>query len=202
MDSQIKIIGVTSILIIFLASPILALQAYDDVHGVEYDDVIEIAFSRRINDDFYENEYTIENPFELTVNENYINVVFVNALIGMKVGEVKPSIEWSVTDEYGLETEYEYIDTTIVSIVRDATPNTTPIGKIFLYIFEAILAVGVVIGAFYLYIKVIKPKFLTKKCLECGNLATSKCSKCGTHICTDCSVKGCPNCGCKKYIRL
>ncbi|MHA1200936.1 MAG: hypothetical protein ACTSQ4_00245, partial [Candidatus Heimdallarchaeaceae archaeon] len=79
---------------------------------------------------------------------------------------------------------------------------TSPIGQIILTIFEVILIIGVAVGAIFLYVKVIHPRFLSKKCLTCGNQATSKCSKCGRFICSECMIKGCPSCGSQKYIHL
>ena len=186
---------VTSVLLLSIIS---LSSAYDDVYGIETNDIIEVSFDRKING--------VEEPgyddYRIDVNPSQINIAFVNALLGMKIGEVKPSIKWTVDEGDGTYTEYEYIDTTIIRLIKDATPSSSPIGQIILTVFEVILGIGVVIGAIFLYLKVIRPRFLSKKCLNCGELATSKCSKCGSFICSVCSAKGCSNCGSRKYIRL
>jgi hypothetical protein len=190
------------IILVTLFIQVSALSvAYDDIHGVELNDVIDISFDRYINGDATTG-YPDDDPFQLTVNPAYINVIFVNEIIGMKVGEVKPSIKWTVDEGDGHFNEYEYVDTKIVRLVKDATPPNSPIGQIILTIFEVILVIGVAVGAIFLYVKVIHPRFLSKKCLTCGNQATSKCSKCERFICSECMIKGCPSCGSRKYIHL
>ncbi len=201
MVSRKKIVRSFVVLVTLLIQVAALSNAYDDIHGVELNDIIDISFDRYING-IQESGYDDENPFELTVNTAYINAKFVNEMIGMKVGEVKPSIKWTVDEGGGIFTEYEYVNTKIIRIVKDSTPPTSPIGQIILTIFEVFLVIGAVVGAVFLYIKVIHPRFLSKKCLTCGNQATSKCSKCGQFICTECSVKGCQSCGSQKYIRL
>lgn len=201
MVSRNKLVGSFAVLVILLIQVAALSSAYDDVHGVELNDIIDISFERYI-DGIPGLHKTDDDPFRLTVNPAYINVIFVNEMIGMKVGEVKPSIKWTVDEGGGIFTEYEYVNTKIVRLVKDATPETSPIGQIILTIFKVILVIGAVVGTIFLYIKVIRPRFLSKKCLVCGNQATSKCSNCGLFICSECTVKGCPSCGSRKYIRL
>ncbi|MCK5304790.1 MAG: hypothetical protein KAJ72_06040, partial [Candidatus Heimdallarchaeota archaeon] len=199
MVSRKKIVRSFVVLVTLLIQVAALSNAYDDIHGVELNDIIDISFDRYING-IQESGYDDENPFELTVNTAYINAKFVNEMIGMKVGEVKPSIKWTVDEGGGIFTEYEYVNTKIIRIVKDSTPPTSPIGQIILTIFEVFLVIGAVVGAVFLYIKVIHPRFLSKKCLTCGNQATSKCSKCGRYICSESTVKGCQSCGSQKYI--
>ncbi len=201
MVSRKKLVGSFIVLVTLLIQIAAISSAYDDVQGIELNDVIDISFDRYI-DGIQESGYDDENPFELIVNKKYINEIFVLEMIGMKVGEVKPSIKWTVDEGGGIFTEYEYVNTKIIRIVKDATPAISPIGQTVLIIFEVILVIGAVVGAIFLYLKVIRPRYLSKKCLTCGNQATSKCSKCGRFICSECSVKGCPSCGSQKYIRL
>lgn len=201
MVSRKKLVGSFVVLVILLIQITAISSAYDDVHGVELNDIIDISFVRYTNGVLTLN-HSDANPFELIVNKAYINEIFVLEMVGMKVGEVKPSIKWTVDEGGGISNDYEYVDTKIVRIVKDATPPTSPIGQIILTIFGVILVIGVVVGSIFLYLKVIHPRFLSKKCLTCGNQATSKCSKCGRFICSECTVKGCPNCGSQKYIRL
>ncbi len=201
MVSHKKLVKFFIVLVTLLIQVSALSVAYDDIHGVELNDVIDISFDRYINGDATTG-YPDDDPFQLTVNPAYINVIFVNEIIGMKVGEVKPSIKWTVDEGDGHFNEYEYVDTKIVKLVKDATPSTSPIGQIILTIFEVVLVIGVVVGAIFLYVKVIHPRFLSKKCLTCGNQATSKCSKCGRFICSECMIKGCPSCGSRKYIHL
>ncbi len=195
------VVGLFIISLTILTKAAIYSHAYDDVQGVEMNDIIDIAFDRTI-DGHPESGYDEENPFRLTVNPDYINIAFVNEIIGMKIGETKPSIQWTVYQENGTVTEIEYLNTKIVRLVKDATPSSTPIGEIILNVFVALLVVGGLVGAFFLYTKIIQPRFLTKKCMKCGNKATSKCSKCGSFVCAECLIKGCPSCGSKKYIRL
>jgi hypothetical protein len=201
MVSRKQLVGFFVVLVALLIQGTALSSAYDDVHGIEINDVIHISFDRYI-DGIQESGYDDDNPFELIVNKAYINEIFVLEMIGMKVGEVKPSIKWTVDEGGGIFTEYEYVNTKIVRIVKDSTPAISPIGQTVLIIFEVILVIGAVVGAIFLYLKVIHPLYLSKKCLTCGNQATSKCSKCGRFICSECSVKGCPSCGSRKYIRL
>ncbi len=201
MVSRKKLVGSFVVLVTLLLQVASLSVAYDDIHGIELNDVIAISYDRYINGDFKDSTDD-EHPFELIVNKAYINEIFVLEMIGMKIGEVKPSIKWTVDEGGGIFTEYEYVNTKIVRLVKDATPAIGPIGQIILTIFEVILGIGVVVGAIFLYLKVIRPRFLSKKCLTCRNQATSKCSKCGRFICSECTVKGCPSCGSQKYIRL
>ena len=201
MVSRKKLVGSFVVLVTLFIQVAALSSAYDDIHGVELNDIVDISFDRYI-DGIQESGYDDENPFELTVNPAYINVIFVNEILGMKVGEIKPSIKWTVDEGGGIFTEYEYVNTKIIRIVKDATPAISPIGQTILIIFEVILVTGAVVGTIFLYLKVIRPRYFSKKCLTCGNQATSKCSKCGRFICSECSVKGCPSCGSRKYIRL
>ena len=201
MVSRKKLVGFFIVLVTLLIQITAMSSAYDDVHGVELNDIIDISFVRYTNG-VLTLEHSDADPFELTVNTASINEIFVLEMVGMKVGEVKPSIKWTVDEGGGIFNEYEYVNTKIVRIVKDSTPPTSPIGQIILTIFEVFLVIGAVVGAVFLYLKVIRPRFLSKKCLTCGNQATSKCSKCGRFICTECSVKGCQSCGSQKYLRL
>lgn len=201
MVSRKQLVGFIVVLVAFLIQGIALSGAYDDVQGIELNDIIDISFDRYIDGDPTAG-YDDANPFQLTVNSAYINVIFVNEMIGMKVGEVKPSIKWTVDEGGGIFTEYEYVDTKIVRLVYDATPSTSPIGQTILTIFGIILGIGIVVAAIFLYFRVIQPRFLSKKCLVCGNQASSKCSNCGLFICSECAIKGCPECGSRKYIRL
>ena len=50
-----------------------------------------------------------------------INEIFVNEILGMKLGEVKTYITWTMGSDL-----IEYYKTTILKIVLDSTPETTP----------------------------------------------------------------------------
>ncbi len=201
MVSRKQLAGFFVVLVALLIQGTALSGAYDDVHGVELNDIIDISFERYING-YPDSGYNETAPFQLTVNSAYINEIFVNELIGMKVGEVKPSIEWTVDEGGGVSNEYEYVNTKIVRLVYDATPSPSPIGQTLLTILGIILGIGLVVAAIFLYFRVIQPRFLSKKCLVCGNQASSKCSNCGLFFCSECTVKGCPDCGSRKYIRL
>ena len=201
MVSRKQLVGFFVVLVAILIQGTALSCAYDDIHGIELNDIVDISFDRYINGE-QTTGYDDENPFQLTVNSAYINVIFVNEIIGMKVGEVKPSIKWTVDEGGGIFTEYEYVDTKIVRLVKDFTPSKPPIGQVILTISGIILGIGTVVAVIFLYFRVIQPRFLSKKCLTCGNQATSKCAKCGLFICSECMVKGCQDCGSRKFIRL
>ena len=173
-------------------------QAYDELLGVEYEDIIDVAFTSYIDGEFT-NEYTEEGPFRVTVNENYINRNFIEELVGMKLGEVKPYITWTVPNN-GDTSVIEYYNTKVVKIVKDSSPDRS-VGRIFLIIFAVIAGLGLSIGAFYVVYR-MRSRILVKKCAKCGNTATSKCAKCAFIICSECGTKGCPECGNMKFIRL
>jgi hypothetical protein len=182
---------------VFISS-LSTTYAYDDLLGVEYEDVIQVAFTSYIDGEF-SNEYTEEGPFEVTVNENYINRNFIEELVGMKVGEVKPYITWTIQNN-GVPSVIEYYDTKVVKIVKDASPDRS-VGRIFLIAFAVIAGLGLGVGAIYVIYK-MRSRILIKKCTKCGNTATSKCAKCAFIICSECGIKGCPECGNMKFIRL
>lgn len=173
-------------------------KAYDDVLGVEYGDIIDVAFTSYIDGEFT-NEYTEEGPFQITVNENYINRNFIEEIVGMKLGEVKPYITWTVQNN-GDTSTIEYYDTKIVNIVKDISPDRS-VGRIFLIAFAVIAGLALSIGAIYIVYR-MRSRILVKKCAKCGKAATSKCAKCAFVICSECGIKGCPECGNMKFIRL
>lgn len=196
-----KLIGLSIILISLLANVTILSSAYDDIHGIEYNDIVDISFERYI-DGVLNSVYDDDNPFQITINPDYINVIVVNQLLGMKVGEINPSIKWTVEQVNGTVNEFEYVNTKIVRIVKDSTPQISPIGETIITIFTVIAVIGAIVGLVFLYIKVLRPRLLRKKCMKCGKQAHTKCAKCGSFICSECSVNGCPSCGSRKYIRL
>lgn len=190
------------IILIALSLVIISLtpvQSYSNLNGIELGDMAEISFTRFIDGDF-SYEYTDEFPLEVIVSYSEINAAVVDALLGMKKGDVK-DIAWDVDQLNGTINHFEYRNTKVVNITYDSTPNRGGIGNIFLIIFEVLIGIGVVIGVIYIFMKVRK-RFKLKTCVVCSKTATSKCAKCGTHVCSDCFSKGCSVCGSKKFIRL
>ena len=198
MNKSTRNLVLLAILVMGFISSLSTTQAYDDLLGVEYEDVINVAFISYIDGEFT-NNYTEEGPFEVIVNENYINKNFIDELLGMKLGEVNPYITWTVLNN-GEESKIEYYDTKVVEIVKDSSPDIS-VGKYFLIAFAVIAGLGFGIGAIYVIYK-LRSKILIKKCAKCGNTATSKCAKCAFIICSECGTKGCPECGNMKFIRL
>ncbi|MHA1398443.1 MAG: hypothetical protein ACTSSF_12190, partial [Candidatus Heimdallarchaeaceae archaeon] len=175
------------------------VSAYDDIYGIEYNDHVQISFTRYIDGKF-SLEYSEDSPLEVIVNYNEINIHVVNALLGMKIGEVK-DIEWDVEQDNGTVNHFEYRNTKVLKITRDATPEKKGIGDIILTIFEVLLGLALTAGAVFAFIK-IRKRLLRKTCVGCGGVATSKCSKCGNFVCENCTIKNCPVCGSRKFIRL
>ena len=173
-----------------------SVTAYDDLYGVEYDDIIDIAFISYINGEF-SNNYTADGAFRVTVNSHIINAHLIDQLIGMKIGESKPYITW--VD--GEENLIEYYDTTIVRLIKDATPDKSIAWKVIRPILLTIASLAIVLGGAYAAVKISKLVGI-KGCSTCNNKATSKCSKCGTYYCPNCSSKGCKNCGSRQFVRL
>lgn len=175
-------------------------MAYDTIHGVEYNDVVDITFVRFINGVF-SIQYGEDGPFRITVNENLYNKNFIDELVGMKLKESKLYIAWSVTQENGTVSHFEYFNTTIFNIATDSTPEMGSVGRGFLITFEVIAGVGGAVGLIYVANK-LRHRLALKKCVGCANHATSKCSKCGKFFCADCAAKACSSCGSRKFIRL
>ncbi len=173
----------------------LTVKAYDNLYGVEYDDVIDVAFESWING-IFSNSYTAEGPFRLTVSNQVINSNFTSELLGMKEGEVKPYITWINLDEDVIE----YYDTTIVRLVKDSTPDSTLAWRIIRPILITVASLGIVIGGAYAGVK-ISQRLGIKGCSTCDNKATSKCSRCGENYCASCSSKGCNSCGSRQFVR-
>lgn len=175
-------------------------QSYDNLNGVEYDDVIDISFVRYINGK-YSITYSDDNPFRVKVNYNELNHNVVDELLGMKRQETK-DINWDVELENGTLVHYEYRDTKIVRIVEDSTPDGIGnIAQIFIIIAEVLAGIiGVAVTIYILY--KIRAKLSIKKCISCDKRANSKCSKCGVFYCSECSTKSCSNCGSRQYIRI
>ena len=190
---SLLVMATLSILVLSISVNVLA---YDEVYGIEWGDVVDISFTRYINGKF-SIEYGPDNPFRVTVDDDITNIHLVEALLGMKIGETKKQISWSVTAENGTVFNYDYYNTTIIKIVKDSTPvkNITGAGRVFLIILEVLVAGGAVVGGVYLFLFLRKKvKIGIKKCVSCGNIATVKCSKCGTYYCANCSIHGCKNC--------
>ena len=198
MNKSTRSFVLLTILSVVFTSSLLTTQAYDDLLGVEYEDVIDVAFTSYIDGEFT-NEYTEDGPFQVIVNENYINKNFIEELVGMKVGEVKPYITWTIQNDGELSV-IEYYNTKVLKIVKDASPDRS-VGKIFLITFAVIAGLVLGVGAIYATYK-LRSKILIKKCAKCGNTATSKCAKCAFIMCSECGTKGCPECGNMKFIRL
>ena len=190
----LKILTVT----VFVTS-FISVQSYNNLHGIELGDMVEISFTRYIDGEF-SYEYTDDFPLEVIVSYSEINAAVVDALLGMKEGDVK-DISWDVDQLNGTINHFEYRNTKVVDITYDSTPDSQGIGRIVLIIFEVLLGIGVVIGGIYMFMK-IRKRIRLKTCSNCSNTATSKCAKCGTHICSECFGKGCNVCGSKKFIRL
>ncbi|MCE7743147.1 MAG: hypothetical protein GOP50_11920 [Candidatus Heimdallarchaeota archaeon] len=108
-----------TLVLLVLFSQFKVISAYDDLYGIELDDIVDVAFISYRNGEFVI-EYTTEGAFRVEVNTNAVNEIFVNAILGMKEGETKPYISWMVGADI-----IEYYNTTIVDIVIDSTPETT-----------------------------------------------------------------------------
>ena len=172
-----------------------SVKAYDDFAGIEYDDIVDVAFESYRNGELVI-EYTPDGPLRVEVNTNAVNYHFVNELLGMKVGEKKYYITWTVDSDL-----IEYYNTTILKIVKDATPTANPIWRIIKPILIVLAVLGGIVGAIYIAPK-IKSRIVIKKCTNCNKPSKSKCAKCGYYYCEECSSKGCTNCGSRKFIRL
>lgn len=190
--SCILLIGLVSIL---LFNTLLSVNAYDEYAGVEYNDIINTGFVSYRNGVFV-TEYTESGPFQCEVNSNAVNVHFVDAVLGMKVGEVKPLVTWTVESDL-----IEYFNVTVYKVVKDSTPNTSPVWRVFRTIIIVIAVLGGVVGITYLSVK-IKGRVIVKSCSSCNNRATSKCAKCGLYYCSNCSSKGCKSCGSRQFVRI
>ena len=188
------------IFIVFLFYALPSTQAYDNIGGVEYDDIVDISFVRYINEK-YSVTYSDEDPFTVKINYNDLYHTVVDKLLGMKKKETK-DIEWEIELENGTLQYYEYRNTKIVRIVEDSTPNSPiNIGRVFIIIAEVIAGIAGAVGAVYILYK-LRIRLSVKNCVGCSQQANSKCSKCGHFYCTECSVKGCSNCGSRQFIRL
>ena len=186
------------IMILFCTLP--STQAYDNISGVEYDDILDISFVRYI-DGKYSVTYSDSAPFTVKINYNDLYHSVVDKLLGMKKRETK-DIEWEIRLENGTIRFYEYRDTKIVRIVVDSTPDSNiDVGRIFIIIAEVIAGIAGVVGAVFILYK-LRTRFSIKSCVGCSQQANSKCSKCGHFYCSECSVKGCSNCGSRQFIRL
>jgi hypothetical protein len=189
-----------TLLLVVISSLVLTqfttVGAYDSLYGVEYDDIIDVAFISYINGEF-SNNYTADGAFRITVNPGVINANFIDEIIGMMIGEVKPYITW--VDPVG--NLVEYYDTTVVKLVKDSTPDTSKAWRIIRPILLSIIGIGVVIGSIYAGVK-IRHRIGIRGCTNCSNKAASKCAKCGKHYCSNCSSTGCTNCGSRQFIRF
>ncbi len=107
------------IITIFMLNSICLVDSYSETDGIEYDDIIDVAFISYRNGEFVI-EYTAQGPIRLEINTNAVNEYFVNEVLGMKIGEVKPYITWNVGADL-----IEYFNTTIVNLVKDSTPETS-----------------------------------------------------------------------------
>ncbi|MHA1952516.1 MAG: hypothetical protein ACW96U_01030 [Candidatus Heimdallarchaeaceae archaeon] len=186
------------IVLLFYAFP--STHAYDNIDGVEFDDVVDISFVRYI-DGRYSITYSDEAPFTVKVSYNELNHNVVDELLGMKKQETKDII-WDVELENGTIKYYEYRNTKIVRIVVDSTPSSNiDVGRIFIIIAEVAAGIVGLAGVVFILYK-LRTRLSAKNCVDCSQQANSKCSKCGHFYCSECSVKGCSNCGSRQFIRL
>jgi len=187
----------------FLILPNLLVQSYDDKLGVEYDDIVNITCVRIIDHNTYQPlVYTPDSPLTVIINPKSFNEIFINELLGMKLGETKDLISWYVTQEDETINLFEYYNTTIFEIVEDSTPGTSsPAGGVFLTIIKIAGGIGAFALGVYGFIFILR-RLKIKSCISCRTKATSKCAKCGAYYCPNCSTKGCKTCGSTKYIRM
>jgi hypothetical protein len=186
------LVGIFSLL---LLNSFVSVYAYDEYEGIEYDDIVDVGFVSYRNGEFVI-EYTEEGPFRVEVNTHAVNENFVNAIIGMKLGERKDLVTWMVGPDL-----IEYFNVTIYSIFRDVSTTNNIAWRIIKPILITIAVLGGLVGAGYLGIK-IRGRVVLKGCSNCGKTGASKCAKCGTYYCSDCSSKGCTNCGSRQFVRL
>ncbi len=200
MKTVSRYLAILCVISFLITNAQLNAIAYDAIHGVESNDVVDITFVRFI-DGVFSISYSDDGPFRITINPNLYNEYFINELLGMKLREPKLYIAWSVTQENGSLSRFEYFNTTVINIHIDSTPEMGSVGKGFLIAFEVIAGVGGAIALVYFGNK-LRHRLALKKCLGCDKHATSKCSKCGKFFCADCAAKACSSCGSRKFIRL
>jgi len=187
------------IALLFTISILETTHAYSDIHGIEYDDIIDVSCEIYMDAELV-NEFTEDAPFRFQVNENLVNQILVDAVIGLKVGDTKPYITWIIDYENGTIRTVEYYDTTIIRIVEDSTPER-PVGKGFIITFSIIGGLGVVAGLVYLSY-IVRTKFLAKKCVVCKAIAVGNCKKCGRSFCERCYSNGCPYCKSRTLLKF
>ena len=189
-----------SMLVLFLVVPLTQTVAYDDNYGVEYDDLIDISFRVYYNGSI-KNDYPPESPFQMRVNPTLIAEVYLNFILGMKIGENRPYVSWTTQGEEG-PVFVEYVNNTLIRVVEDSTPpGFSGTWKVIRGILYAGLVIGVISGSIYLYVK-LRPKLSSRGCINCSSRAYLKCAKCGSFTCQNCSGKGCTSCGSTKFIRV
>ncbi len=113
----------TMLIFLVIIGQLSLISAYDDIEGIELNDVVDVAFVRYRACTF-EVEYTSESPFRIEVNPLYFNENLTDELLGMKLGEIKPYLSWRESGEL-----VEYYNTTIVNIFYDSSEETTPTTK-------------------------------------------------------------------------
>ncbi|MFW9851496.1 MAG: hypothetical protein ACFFDS_00975 [Candidatus Thorarchaeota archaeon] len=174
-------------------------QAYSDIHGIEYDDVIDVTCDI-YQDSVLVTEFTEYAPFRFQVNENLVNKILVDAVIGLKVGETKPYITWVLDYQNGTIATIEYFDTTILRIAIDSTPEK-PIGRGVIITFSVIGGLCAVVGMGYLAYKA-RTTLFAKKCAICKKVAIGTCKKCGRTFCERCYSNGCPYCKSRTLLKF
>ncbi len=199
MNITIRKFPILGITILLTISILTTTQAYSDIHGIEYDDIIDIT-CEIYKDSELVGEFTEAGPFRFQVNEHLVNKILVDAVIGLKVGDTKSYITWIIDYQNGTTTKVEYFDTIIFRIVEDSTPER-PIGKGVIITFSVIGGLGAVVGLGYLSYKV-RTTFLAKKCVVCKIIAVGNCKKCGRSFCERCYSNGCPYCKSRTLLKF
>ncbi len=190
------ILGITLLLMI---SILTTTQAYSDINGIEYDDVIDVTCDIYMDSELV-GEFTELAPFRFQVNEYIVNRILVDAVIGLKVGETKSYITWLIDYQNGTITTVEYFDTTIYRIIVDSTPEK-PIGRGVIIALSVIGGLGAAAGFGYLAYKARKTVF-AKKCVICKIVAVGTCKKCGRTFCERCYSNGCPYCKSRTMLKF
>jgi hypothetical protein len=190
------ILGITLLLTI---SVVKTTQAYSDIHGVEYDDIIDVTCDIYMDSELV-GEFTELAPFRFQVNEHLVNRILVDAVIGLKIGDTKSYITWIIDYQNGTIATVEYFDTTIFRIVEDSTPER-PVGRGVIITLSVIGGLGAVVGLGYLAYK-SRTTIFAKKCAICKIVAVGTCKKCGRTFCERCYSNGCPYCKSRTLLKF
>ena len=210
INRKLNIILVLTLIIISTTN--VRLQAYSDDEGLQIGDVIEVNFDAKILGGSRDGEVAIPNEISiLELTPAAMISGFYEALLGMKINEVKNNI--IIPPEKGYTSvSHELYNQTLnynIQVLRlihnnnfsslSTQENKSALFDNFIFYTEVMLVLFVLSYLLILTRQRFR-KFNRVMCTFCNNIADGKCGQCGTMSCRASFSSGCLNCKSNTFV--